>query len=101
MKITQGMFAWNPGTDLVAAGPWPDTTGWSEDYTKVGGAFFGEVRAMTEKEATAYLFIQAMHLIVRDQVHAGDVHEAFMHFDEYRAVLADDMPKGSFLPGFD
>lgn len=93
MKLSQGMFAWNPGTSEVRAGPWPDTTGWTETYQMTGGGCWEFVRRLPSEQAKAHLYIQAMHLIVRDGVEPAAVHRAFQAFDEYVDALADDMPR--------
>lgn len=93
MKAKECMFAWNPNSSEVDAGPWPDRTGWSNKYRMTGGATYSHVQSMSHKELVGYLFIEAMHLIVRDNVHPIAVHNAFCKIDEYREGLTEDVPQ--------
>ena len=38
MKFTEAMIAWNPGTEEILVGLWPDATGWSDAYSFTAGA---------------------------------------------------------------
>ena len=33
MKPVEAMYGWNPDSNEIDVGPWPDTTGWSDRYT--------------------------------------------------------------------
>lgn len=93
MKAKECMFAWNPNSNDIEIGPWPDSTGWSDKYRMTGGATYSHLRSMSKTELIGYMFIEAMHLIIRDKVDPIAVHNAFCQIDEYREGLAEDVPK--------
>ena len=93
MKLKKCMFAWNSNSNEVEVGPWPDISGWSLKYTMTAGATWVHVRDLTHDQCIRYLYVEAMHLIVRDKVDPMAVHNAFYIIDEYRDGLAVDMPK--------
>lgn len=92
MKAKECMFAWNPDSSQVEIGPWPDKTRWSDKYDMTGGATYSHVREKEGAELVGYMFIEAMHLIIRDNVDPIAVHNAFCLIDEYRQGLAQDVP---------
>lgn len=92
MKAKMSMFAWNRNSDQIKVGSWPDTTGWSNKFDLTAGACEARVASMNDDQLRAYLFIQAIHVIVGDKVDPISVHNAFCKIDEYRDCLADDMP---------
>jgi hypothetical protein len=91
MKSLEAMLAWNPGTNEVEVGPWPDKTGWSKKYKMSSGACNLE-RHSKPKEWKLMSFIDAMHVIIRDKVDPLAVHMAMLAVDEYRDGCSDDMP---------
>ena len=93
MKAKECMFAWNSNSNEIEVGPWPAKTRWSARYAKTGGATYSYVQEMSHKELIGYLFIEAVHLIIRDNVNPLAVHNAFYQIDEYRDGLASDVPK--------
>jgi hypothetical protein len=93
MKAKECMIAWNRNSNEIEVGPWPDQTKWSRRYQSTGGAAFLNVQEMSHTELVGYLFIEAMHLIIRDNVSPSAVHKAFYQIDEYRDGLAADVPK--------
>lgn len=56
-------------------------------------ACYAKVRRMTPAARRAMVFIEAMHLIVRDKCDPIAVHKALLKLTEYRSGLADDMPR--------
>jgi hypothetical protein len=56
------------------------------------GAVYSHVQNMTTAQKTRYLFIEAMHLIVRDGLDANEIHNTFCEIREYRYGLAPDSP---------
>lgn len=92
MKAKECMIAWNPDSNEIEVGPWPDQTKWSRPYRKSGGAAYLHIQEMSHTELIGYLFIVAIHLI-RDNVSPSAVHNAFYQIDEYRDGLAADVPK--------
>lgn len=46
MKFTEIMVAWEPEATRIKVGPWPDRSGWSDDYLFTTGACYTDVRHM-------------------------------------------------------
>ena len=86
------MLCWNPGTSEVALVPWPDEGRQSEGYERTALACTSSVREMTVTERTAIVYIEAIHLIVRDKCDPMAVHAALLGLSEYADALAEDMP---------
>ena len=61
------------------------------DYFTTGGVWT-DAKRMSDIEARAFCFIEAMHMIIRDKCDPEAVHLAWMTIDEYRDGCADDMP---------
>lgn len=92
MKAKECIFAWNPNSNQVEVGPWPDNQRWSSKYQMTGGASNALVRNLPHKELVGYLFIEAMKIIIRDKVDPFSVHNAFCNIDEYLEGLSEDTP---------
>jgi hypothetical protein len=88
MKQIECMYAWTPGTDQIAVGPWPDVTGWSDRYDYTGGACYAEVHKMTSVGQERRLFIDFNTVVVRDGVPVKAAHNAFLQINEYRALIS-------------
>lgn len=88
----QAMLCWNPGTDEVALAKWPDERGLSQRYAMTHLACWSYVRRATFDERKAIVFIEAMHLIIRDGCDPQAVHRALLGLEEYRDGCARDMP---------
>lgn len=88
---TNTMLCWNDRGD-VALVPWPDTERRAQRLTKSGGAAYSAVRNASFDERKTRVFIDAVHLIVRDGCDPHVVHRALLGLDEYRDGLAEDMP---------
>ncbi len=86
------MLCWDPGTDNVALVPWPDTTGKSDRYLMTGLACYTHIQNMDFEQRKKQIFIDAMHLIVRDRCDPASVHAALLGLEEYCDGCADDMP---------
>lgn len=86
------MLCWNPGTSEIALVPWPDVDRRSEGYTRTALACTSSVHEMTGAERTAIVYIEAIHLIVRDKCDPMAVHAALLGLSEYVGALACDMP---------
>ena len=101
------MVCWNPDdgafaslgemrdepAGAVALVPWPDSAGVSDAYAMSWGACDRAVHRAPAEDRKALVFIQAMHLIVRDGCDPEVVHRALLGLEEYRAGLSDDMPR--------
>ena len=90
-NATNGMLCWNPETDQVEVGPWPDRTGWSANYKMSALAPTAVKKASFQKRKTI-VFIEAVHLIVRDKCDPEAVHKALLNLEEYHDGLSDDFP---------
>jgi len=62
----------------------------SKNYRYSGGGCYAETQDLTHAESMAYVFRDAMKLIVRDNMNPEAVHAAFCEIREYRDGLADD-----------
>ena len=90
MKLLDAGIGWNPGTDQVEVGPWPDRTGWSYRYDYTNGA--GAPAQQTADLQILMLFITFNTMVVRDQVDPQSAHRAFLAIDEYRQRISPDTP---------
>lgn len=86
------MLCWNPGSAEVALIPWPDFRNLSEPYSRSSLAAFSDLHDMDFSERRAKVFVEALHLIVRDGCEPAAVHRALSALAEYRDGCADDMP---------
>lgn len=96
MKAKESIIAWNSNSDEVKVGPWPDRTGWSRFYEMTGGAAFAHMHELSHDQLKAYLFIEAMSMIIEDKVDPFAVHRALLELDEYRDAYSENM----LIPGF-
>ena len=92
MNAGQMMLCWTPDTDKVALVRWPDTCGASKAYLCSALACDFAVHEMTFEQRKTMVFIEAMHLIIRDGCAARAVHRALLGLEEYRDGLSADMP---------
>lgn len=91
MNATNTMLLWNPRTGDVLLKPWPETDRLHRDY-RTGLACYKEVRKASFEQRKTMVFIEAMHLIVRDGIDPHRLHAVLLGLDEYRDACADDMP---------
>jgi hypothetical protein len=84
------MIAWDPWSDRIAVGPWPDRTGWSDSYARTVGACFTSLHKMNRRERERMLFIEFNAIVVRDGVDSQVAHRAFLAIDEYRQCIPSD-----------
>lgn len=68
------------------------TEKWRRFYTSSGGGCYTFVQELTPLESKCMVYIDAMHLIIRDKINPMAVHNAFLKIDEYREGLSSDMP---------
>jgi hypothetical protein len=90
MRFTEAMIAWNPGTDEIAVGRWPDTTRWSDAYTFTTGACLASLHGMAPDAQRAMLMTDFNTCVVRDGVPPQAAHRAFLAIDEYRLAISPD-----------
>lgn len=88
----QVMLCWNPNSADVALVPWPDSARLSERFIFTGLACNAYIQGMSFKQRKEAIFVEAMHLIVRDQCDPIAVHQALIALKEYCAGCSPDMP---------
>ena len=86
------MLCWNPESSDVAIVPYPDTTGKSKRFSRTGLAVYSKIQEMSFSRRKMMVFIEAMHLIIRDKCDPMAVHNALLELQEYYDGCADDMP---------
>ncbi len=86
------MLCWNPGTDQVSVVPWPDTANRCGPFSMTALACNSDIHGMSFDKRKALVFIEAMHLIVRDECDANAVHKALSSLKEYCDGCSPDMP---------
>lgn len=92
-NATNMMLCWKPGTSEVLLVSWPDHAGLSRAFSHTALACYAEIREASFERRQAQVFIEAMHLIVRDRCDPAAVHHALWLLAEYRDACADDMPE--------
>ena len=92
MDATEAMLCWTPDSGAVRLVRWPDLSGKSNKYEMTGLACYSHVREMSFEQRKALVFVEAMHLIVRDGCYPKAVHDALLGLREYRDGCACDMP---------
>lgn len=88
----KSMICWDADGNRVRRVPWPDQIGLSDDYDFCIGACDYVFQKADFEKRKGLLYINAMHMIVRDGCDPVAVHKAMLGFDEYRDGLSDDMP---------
>ncbi len=91
MKLTEALIAYD-SQNGIKVGPWPDETGWADDYIFTTGACYTFVHEMTSEHKTRWAFIEAMQIIIRHGLDPKMVHDAFCEIKEYRKGLECDTP---------
>jgi len=89
---TNQMLCWNCNSNEVALVPWPDNQGLSNKYEMTGLACYEHVRNASFAMRKAIVFIEAMHLIVRDGVDPTALHSVLLNLEEYLDGCSLDMP---------
>ncbi len=89
-NATNRMLCWDFDSDRVALVPWPDTRRLSDAYDCTSLACYTEIQDMDFEARKKAVFIEAMHLIVRDGCDPLAVHRALLGLEEYRDGLAED-----------
>ncbi len=86
-NIDNWMAAWNTGGP-VKVGPWPDRTGWSDDYEMTTGC----CRSRQDGDRIALMFIDFHSLVVGYEVDPAEAHREFLKIKEYRRSISPDFP---------
>ena len=90
---TNRILCWDAESDRVKLVPWPDVVGESNEYDFSCLAPWTHVRQADFETRKKIVFIEAMHLIVRDKCDPLAVHSALLGLAEYRDGLSDDAPR--------
>jgi hypothetical protein len=91
MKYTECMIAYDPDTDNIKVGPWPDETGWSDKYLFTVGACYLKMHKAARMRRDIQMMLEFHHAVVRDRVPVDAAHAAFCQIDEYREMMAPDV----------
>ncbi len=92
MDATNTMLLWDPKSGDVLLRSWPEEDGKYLNYRSALACYLNLQKADFAKRQ-AIVFIEAMHLIVRDGIDPQKLHNALMGLDEYREACSNDMPK--------
>jgi len=92
-SIKHCFVAWNPGTDQVALIGHPDYSGRCGPYVMTWGACNSYIHDLDFESRKKMVFIEAMHMIVRDKCDPQAVHKVLLDLEEYIDGCADDMPE--------
>ncbi len=68
MNAKDTMLCWDPDSERVALMPWPDRARRSDAYRMSGLACYSHVQGMTFEQRKTVVFIEAMHLVVRERL---------------------------------
>lgn len=90
---TNMILCWDAESDRVKLVPWPDAVRESNEYDFSCLAPWTHVRQADFETRKKIVFIEAMHLIVRDKCDPLAVHSALLGLAEYRDGLSDDAPR--------
>ena len=98
MKFCESMVMWKPNSSNVMVVPiWngPGRRPQEDDEKKNYPYWFSgrdsRYRGLSALRTKLIVYIEAIHLIVRDKVDPKSVHKAFLAIDEYVDGLADDV----------
>jgi len=92
VKLMESMVAWDPRTDRIRVGPWPDKRGWSDDYLYTTGACELRRHDMSDVKQQQMMFIDFHTIVVRDKVPVDVAHFEFRKIDEYRQLISRNIP---------
>lgn len=85
------MIAWDPKGE-IKVGPWPDYTGWSDDFLFTSGACYRVWHELKTRDAMrAVLFTDFNTIVARDGVDPQKAHDEFLKIDQYRIWISRDM----------
>ncbi|CAN7475776.1 hypothetical protein [Caballeronia sp. LjRoot31] len=91
-NLTNTMICWKPGGDVKLMAHPCRPRGASRGWRAVG-ACDSEYHEATPEQRKTMIFIEAVHLIVRDGCDPQTVHAALCGLEEYRDGLSYDMPR--------
>lgn len=91
MDATNATLLWDPKSGDVLLRGWPEKDGNYWDYRSTL-ACCTAMREADFKQRQAMVFIEAMHLIVRDGIDPKRLHDVLLELDEYREACSHDIP---------
>ena len=91
MDAKNSVLLWNPGTDQVVVLAKP-LEGRGAGYSCSSLGCYADFQVWSFEKRKLQVFIEAMHLIVRDGCDPMAVHRALCDLDEYQDGLSEDMP---------
>ena len=86
------MILWEPDTGDVLLVPWPSVYNSHPGYWS-GFACYSDFRRASYKERQCMVFVEAMHLIIRDGIDPVKLHHVLMELEEYSSAMAEDVPR--------
>ena len=93
LTADKALLLWNPGGEVVVLEyNSPENRPYFQKFMMNGLASYVALRKMNFEQRKLMVFIEAMHLIVRDKCDPIKVHNALLRVDEYIDGCADDMP---------
>jgi hypothetical protein len=103
MKLNEAMVMWNPNSSNIKVMSRDVYLKEVQNYairkrykTSFPYWFSGRderFQSLSVLESKLIIYIEAIHIIVRDKVDPNAVHEALLNIDEYVDCLANDMKK--------
>lgn len=90
-NATNSMLCWNINSNDVRLVDWPDIDRESSAFLMSTLACYSEIRNASLEYRKTHVFVEFVHLVVRDGVDPVALHNVMMDLDEYRDGLADDM----------
>lgn len=101
MRYLDCMIAWTPSDFVrhgcehtlgkVKVGPWPDRTGWSDEYAMTVGACFKDRHDLPIWQLVAIMFTDFQQIVTAEGMDAMQTHREFCKIDEFRAVISPDI----------
>jgi hypothetical protein len=95
LSADKAILCWNPGTSQVRVFEFPPPDGFYGRWAKYEMTTLADSQhfcEMTFEQRKAAVFIEAMHIVVRDKCSPMAVHLALLEVQEYRDGCALDMP---------
>lgn len=86
------MLAWSPESGEVRLISWPDMQRQSQGLMTCLACDI-ETRQSNFEQRQTIVFIQAIHLIVRDKINPMKLHDVLMELEEYKQSISTDMVK--------
>jgi hypothetical protein len=91
------MIAWDVASKAhpegrFKVGPWPDKTGWSDEYLMTSGACFTHIRSYSKDEARLYLLSEIITIMDRDNVSFDKIKEQM--YESKMIEYFNSLPEG-------